>query len=256
MEFIKEIEPRLNKNGHSKKWAIFKCPFCLQEVERRLENGKRQKSCGCKGIELSVKARTGKKLTEQHKEKIRLANTGKKRTEEYKQGLSIKYTGKNNPNYGNGDKIRGENNFWYGKGFLLSGENNPNYGNGDKIKGEKNPMYGRKGVLSPMYGKIGSLCPNWNNGSSFEPYSPEFNKPLKQSILERDNYTCQNPNCEELHDKLHIHHIDYNKKNNNSENLIVLGDSCHSKTSGKNNRQYWTEFYQNIMMNKLMECLL
>ena len=47
MKFIKEIEPRLNKNGHSKKWAIFKCPECLQEVERRLENGLRQKSCGC-----------------------------------------------------------------------------------------------------------------------------------------------------------------------------------------------------------------
>src|SRR4030067_537644 len=59
MKFIKEIEPRLNKNGHSKKWAIFKCPECLQEVERRLENGLRQKSCGC---DKNIRHRRGQKI--------------------------------------------------------------------------------------------------------------------------------------------------------------------------------------------------
>ena len=105
-----------------------------------------------------------------------------------------------------------------------------------------------------MYGKYGELAPNWNNGSSFEPYSPDFNKPLKQSVLECDNYTCQNPNCEHLSEGLDVHHINYDKKNSNPENLISLCKSCHIKTNF--NRQYYTEFYQNIMMNKLMECLL
>jgi len=47
MEFLREIESRIDKRGHKIKWAIFKCPDCLQEVERRLSNGYKQKSCGC-----------------------------------------------------------------------------------------------------------------------------------------------------------------------------------------------------------------
>ena len=95
---------------------------------------------------------------------------------------------------------------------------------------------------------------NWQNGKSFEIYPIEFNKKFKQLIYERDNYQCQYPNCTEIHKKLNAHHIDYDKQNNNPENIITLGTSCHMKTNF--NRQYWTEFYQNIMMNKLIECLL
>ena len=171
--------------------------------------------------------------SEETRQKIANAHKGKKRSEESRKKQA--------------NSIKGENNPFYGKKHKKESI--------DKIK--KN-MPDFSGMNNPMYGIHLSkeLSYNWQNGKSFEIYPQEFNKDLKKQILKRDNYTCQNPNCEELHDKLHIHHIDYNKKNNNPENLIVLGDSCHSKTSGKNNRQYWTEFYQNIMMNKLMECLL
>jgi len=129
---------------------------------------------------------------------------------------------------------------------LSKGKNNPMYGKGYKVKGENNPMYGKRGEETG----------NWNNGSSFEPYGIEFNKELKQQILKRDNYMCQFPNCTEIHGSLHVHHIDYNKKNNDPKNLIILGTSCHMKTNGKNNRKYWTEFYQNIMINRIVECSL
>ncbi len=103
-----------------------------------------------------------------------------------------------------------------------------NYGNGDKIKGELNP--------------------NWNGGSSFEPYSHEFNKFLKTKILKRDNYKCQNHNCNiENSRMLHVHHIDYNKKNNNENNLITLCIICHTRTNGKNNRECHIKYYQNII---------
>ena len=125
-------------------------------------------------------------------------------------------------------------------------------------KGKNHPMFGKHQTEEARQkiskSNIGKKA--WNNGSSFEPYGLGFNKELKQSILERDNYTCQYPNCTEVHDRLHVHHIDFNKKNNSSENLITLGHSCHMKTNGKNNREYWTEFYQSIMMNRIMECLL
>jgi len=103
---------------------------------------------------------------------------------------------------------------------------------------------------------IGENNPNWSGETSFEEYPQEFNKQLKQSVLERDNYTCQNPNCKKLHNKLHVHHIDFNKKNNNPENLITLCSSCHTQINGRNHRDYWIECYQTIMINRIMECLL
>ena len=101
----------------------------------------------------------------------------------------------------------------------------------------------------------GELNPNWQGGKSFEEYPQEFEQ-IREFILERDNYTCQDPNCEGKHKKLHIHHIDYDKTNNNPENLITLCHSCHAKTIGKNKRNYFTEYYQNIIMYKFMGGLL
>jgi len=81
--------------------------------------------------------------------------------------------------------------------------------------------------------------PNWRNGISFEPYKPEFNETLKEKIRNRDNYTCQNLDCEnkQTKTKFPIHHIDYNKNNNNETNLITLCFSCHSKSNYK--RKEW-----------------
>ena len=83
--------------------------------------------------------------------------------------------------------------------------------------------------------------PLWNGGSSREPYSIDWTKTLRRSIRERDHYTCQL--CGELQSDItfSIHHIDYNKKNCNPENLLTLCISCHLKTNI--NREYWKEFF-------------
>jgi len=49
-------------------------------------------------------------------------------------------------------------------------------------KGRKNHMYGVR-----FWGKDNS---NWHNGISFQPYSAEFNKQLKELIRERDGQKC------------------------------------------------------------------
>lgn len=83
----------------------------------------------------------------------------------------------------------------------------------------------------------------WLGGISFEPYGLEFNKQLKEQIRERDNYVCQECGFHQglLKKKLNIHHVDYNKKNNNPENLISLCSSCHMQTGFK--REDWTEYF-------------
>ena len=46
MQLIRKTRKEKNKNGFWIYYAIFKCPDCLQEVERTFSNGKISKSCG------------------------------------------------------------------------------------------------------------------------------------------------------------------------------------------------------------------
>jgi len=80
--------------------------------------------------------------------------------------------------------------------------------------------------------------PNWLGGKSFEPYTVDWTRTLKKSIRERDHYICKI--C--CADGCFIHHIDYNKKNCNPNNLITLCHSCHSKTNF--NRKYWISYFK------------
>ncbi|HJX50456.1 MAG TPA: NUMOD3 domain-containing DNA-binding protein [Candidatus Nanoarchaeia archaeon] len=247
MELIRNLPTRRDKNGYAVSWAVFKCLACLQEVERRLTNGLKQNSCGCVQYKLSSESNKGQKRTEESRQKMRESHLGKKYTEETKKIWSKQRKGENNPMYGKilseetRQKIRE-------KAIGRKHTEEENRRNSERNKGENNPMYDTH--------RFGELSTNWQNGKSFEIYPPEFNKGFKQQILERDNYTCQDPNCEHKSNTLDAHHIDYDKKNNIPENVITLCRSCHMKTNGKNKRQYFTEFYQNIMMGKLMECLL
>lgn len=92
---------------------------------------------------------------------------------------------------------------------------------------------------------------NWQGGKSFEPYSIEFNKQLKELIRNRDNYQCQKCGCPEVEniEKLSIHHIDYDKKNCLPSNLISLCRSCNAVVN--NDREYWEDWFNQKMEVKL-----
>lgn len=87
---------------------------------------------------------------------------------------------------------------------------------------------------------------HWLGGKSFELYSKEFNERLKRSIRKRDGYKCME--CKysqkDLKKTLAVHHIDYNKKNNNPENLISLCNQCHAKTNYR--REDWIQYFKNL----------
>jgi hypothetical protein len=92
-----------------------------------------------------------------------------------------------------------------------------------------------------------------NNGNNKEiisnigrgyKYSFGFNKTLKNKIKERDNNCCQL--CGASKD-LHVHHIDYNKKNKEENNLITLCRKCHNITNY--NREFWTQVFIGLSSN-------
>jgi hypothetical protein len=89
--------------------------------------------------------------------------------------------------------------------------------------------------------------PFYVHGRGREPYSIEFTEQLKESIRKRDNYECQNCGMtEEEHlivwgQVLHVHHIDYNKKNCEENNLITTCHQCNLRANS--NRTYWQNYY-------------
>ena len=153
----------------------------------------------------------GKKFTEEHKRKISLANKGQ---------------------------------IPWSKGKTLSKEHKLKVSLskiGNKLSEETKLKISKKRKQLKL--AIGSNNPNWKGGITILPYHWTFNKQLKQKIKQRDNYTCQlcftNKN-------LSIHHIDYNKKNSNENNLITLCRICNP--SCNSNRNY----FQNNFQNKLV----
>ena len=88
--------------------------------------------------------------------------------------------------------------------------------------------------------RIHQICSGYHSPSSnFEI------KNLKENILYRDDFTCQwKEKCKGKRIKrndLIIHHIDFNDKNNSTDNLITLCRYCHSGFHSNNHIDDKTE---------------
>ena len=73
-------------------------------------------------------------------------------------------------------------------------------------------------------------------------YPPKWTPKLRKQIFQRDGGFCQI--CGKLlvyNYEKQVHHIDYNKKNCNPDNLILLCIHCHGKT--QINRNYWMDYF-------------
>jgi len=157
----------------------------------------------------------GTKFTKEHKKKLSEAHKGKPRSEETKRKIGL-------------TKQRKKIIPWT-KGKHHS----------EKTKKKLSQL--RKGKERPYFS--GEKHPNWQGGISFEPYGLEFNEDLKEVIRNRDRRKCVICEQTELENKmkLSIHHMDYDKQNNNPNNLISLCKHCHQKTNF--NREYWIKYF-------------
>lgn len=78
--------------------------------------------------------------------------------------------------------------------------------------------------------------------TAYDHHYPSKFRNLKTHIKERDGFRCLL--CSKS-DKLHVHHIDYNKENNDSENLITLCQTCHVLTNF--NRSFWENVFSSLL---------
>lgn len=88
--------------------------------------------------------------------------------------------------------------------------------------------------------KSGEENYSWKHGLSKRSYPSEWNNLLKEKVRARCEYVCHI--CWSYGN--HVHHIDYNKKNCDSKNLITLCHSCHMKTNF--NRSYWIKYFNDL----------
>ena len=125
---------------------------------------------------------------------------------------------------------------------------------------------GEKRYLNPAKIRDGQVCcsvkcqgenrsgaknPAWNGGTSRELYGIEFGPRLKEEIRKRDNYTCQFPECGQIQNghAFPIHHVDYERKNNEKFNLITLCNPHHSMANY--DRAYWQSYFQDLQEARL-----
>jgi hypothetical protein len=95
----------------------------------------------------------------------------------------------------------------------------------------------------------GSGHPNWQGGISYEPYCPIWkDKEYKKDIKLRDGNRCLNPTCNKKDGRLHIHHIDYNKKNCCPSNVVTLCGSCN--VIANTDRDWHIAWYQALMYRR------
>jgi hypothetical protein len=81
----------------------------------------------------------------------------------------------------------------------------------------------------------------WLGGKSFEPYTLEFTRELREVVRARDKHTCLICGKKQGKRKHSVHHADYNKANNDLKNLFTTCVKCHSKTNV--DREKWQEYF-------------
>jgi plasmid stability protein len=185
----------------------------------------------------------GKPLTEETKEKLRLANLGKHHSLETKLKMSLARKGKPFTKE-HCEKIGQAN-----KGRCVSVETRKKLSNA--LKGEKNPRYGKHLSMESRQ-KISDANKlkghhNWQGGKSFESYTTDWTDTLRRSIRERDNYICQLCGTLQGDYAFSVHHLDYDRKNCNPENLITLCKKCHGRTGY--DKEKWKLYFENRRKN-------
>jgi len=194
---------------------------------------------GQKGL---CRVKKGSHHSEETKEKMREAKLGKPPSPETRENMRQSNLGEKNPFFGKHhtpeaiERIRQAR---LGKpSGMLGKQHTP-----AAIEKIRQANLGRHHTPATIEKISGEKGYNWRGGISFEEYSTAWTEALKESIRKRDKYSCQlcgkkqEDLLEKLQKKLAVHHIDYDKKNLNTENLISLCRSCHGKTNYK--REEW-----------------
>lgn len=89
------------------------------------------------------------------------------------------------------------------------------------------------------------------HGRNEYPYGLGWTELLKQEIRDRDSHLCRNCKKKENGRAHDVHHIDFDKINNDPINLITLCKRCHDATKPKYNRKKWINYFQKLQIEMM-----
>jgi len=194
----------------------------ISEQRRGFGNGMYGKHPSPESIKKRILARAGYRHSEETKIKMSIAAKGRVISERQKKKISRTLR----------IYFRDHENSFCGRNHSKESKEKMRIANTGRFRGENGP--------------------NWQGGLSSLPYSKEWTSWLIKEIRIRDNFKCQNPRCKDFYRILDVHHIDYNKKNQDRRNLITLCKKCHGKTQKK--REFWKDYYRKIMIKRFSTC--
>ncbi|MCJ7698051.1 MAG: NUMOD3 domain-containing DNA-binding protein [Thermoplasmata archaeon] len=179
-----------------------------------------------------IEAERRRKISEAQKGKCYFL--GKRHSEESKRKISESERGKRNHNFGKhhseetrkkmSDAQMGKHGYWTGKKHS------------DATK--KKMSESRKGEKSYY----------WKGGISYEPYCPLFNDEFKERVRAFFGHQCVECGTPQNGYKLHVHHVNFNKKSCCDDSIplfVPLCLPCHSKI--QKNREYWESHFTGII---------
>jgi len=195
----------INRHYWRGKEGSFAGHFHSKETKKKQSDGKVGHIVSKETRQKLREVNIGKKMNKETIEKIRKGNTGKVRTEEMKQRMR---------------QPRSEE-------------------TKQKMRKPKTGIH----RLRISEAKKGDKNPSWQGGIAYLPYSQDWTEDLRDAIRKRDAYACKLCGIYQgnLEEKLHVHHIDYDKENCDPVNLVSLCNSCHGKTC--HNKEKWESFF-------------
>lgn len=166
-----------------------------EEHKQKISEGNKGKMVSLETRKLMSERNKGHVVSEETKQKISitLRERGYKHTEEYKVMMSKKHSGKNNPMYGKPSPTLG---------MKMSNESRKKMSEKAKIRANtpeskiKFSEWSKKLWKNPEFvynqtiGRRGENSPAWKGGKSFEPYCPKFNNEFREYIRIKFNKKC------------------------------------------------------------------
>ncbi len=235
------------------------CRLGVKATKRKLSESHKRKNLSAETKRKMSEALKGRYISEKWRQKIAEALRGRQFSEEHKQKLSEAQKGEKHHFYGKHLSVEHRrklseankgNKPWNtghppseetkrklsevltGRRFSEEHRRNLSENNSRYWKGKHHSEETKQKISDAQKGEKHH---NWKNGSSFEPYSPDFNEKLKREIRERDNHICQicdttrEESVKKHHQVLSVHHIDGDKKNSDKKNLVTLCNPCNTK---------------------------
>ena len=189
----------------------------------------------------------GRHLTEETKYKMSQAHKCEQCSLEYRKKLSLARQGKHHSEKTKNkisESLQGKHHNKETKQKMSEGKKNISLDTRRKLsEGRRGKLHSEATKLRMSEAHRGAKNYLWQGGISFLPYPVTFNRQLKKKIKTRDSFSCQICGKQK---GLVCHHIDYDKQNNDMQNLITLCRSCHIYTNV--HREKWTIHFDWYLM--------